>query len=386
MKDDTLLTHAGRDPKGNFGIVNPPVYHASTVLFPTLEAFLNAGSARVRYGRRGTPTTHALEAAISELEGGCGAVVVPSGLAAITSALMASVKTGDHILVTDSVYHPTRHFCDVTLARLGIETEYYDPLIGGGIARLIRPNTSVVFVESPGSQTFEVQDIPAITEAAHAGGATVIADNTWGAGYYFKALDKGADISLQAGTKYVVGHSDTMLGLIVCRDEALFAKVRDDAQTLGMCAGPDDIYLALRGFRTMGVRLRAHHENGLRIARWLADRADIARVMHPALEDDPGHDLWKRDFTGASGLFGFVLKSDNRRGLAAMMDGMKYFGMGYSWGGFESLLIPTWPERSRSATSWAPGGQTMRVHVGLEDPDDLIADLDAGLDRLARTD
>lgn len=384
MKDDTLLTHAGRDPQANFGIVNPPVYHASTVLFPTLEAFLNAATARVRYGRRGTPTIFALEEAVSELEGGSGAVVTPSGLAAITAALTACTKAGDHILVTDSVYHPTRHFCERTLARYGVEAEYYDPLIGGGIERLIRPNTSVVFVESPGSQTFEIQDVPAIAEAAHAAGATVIADNTWGAGYYFKALAKGADIALQAGTKYVVGHSDTMLGLIVSKDDATHTKVRDHAQTLGLCAGPDDVYLALRGFRTMGVRLKAHYDNGVRIAQWLADRPDIARVMHPALEQDRGHALWKRDFTGASGLFGFVLKNESREGLAAMMDGMKYFGMGFSWGGFESLLIPTWPERARTASRWAPGGQTMRIHVGLEDPDDLIADLEAGLGRLAR--
>lgn len=384
MKDDTLLTHAGRDPQENFGIVNPPVYHASTVLFPTLDAFLNAGTARVRYGRRGTPTTFALEEAISQLEGGHGAVLLPSGLAAITAALLACVKSGDHVLMTDSVYYPTRQFCDVTLARFGVETEYYDPLIGSEIARLIRPNTSVVFVESPGSQTFEIQDIPAIAEAAHAAGAAVIADNTWGAGYYFKALDKGADISLQAGTKYVVGHSDSMMGLVVCKDGALHSKVREDAQRLGMCAGPDDVYLALRGFRTMGVRLKTHHENGLRIARWLADRPEIARVMHPGLENDPGHALWMRDFTGACGLFGFVLKIGSREGLAAMMDGMKYFGMGYSWGGFESLLIPTWPERARSATKWAPGGQSMRIHIGLEDPDDLTADLEAGLERLTK--
>lgn len=384
MKDDTLLTHAGRDPRGNFGIVNPPVYHASTILFPTLDAFLNSGSAYVRYGRRGTPTTFALEEAISRLEGGHGAVLLPSGLAAITAALLACVKSGDHILVTDSVYYPTRHFCEVTLKRFGVETEYYDPLIGAGISRLIRPNTTVVFVESPGSQTFEIQDIPAIAAAAHAAGATVIADNTWGAGYYFKALDKGADISLQAGTKYVVGHSDSMMGLVVCKDEELHSRVREDAQRLGMCAGPDDVYLALRGFRTMAVRLKTHHENGLRVARWLAGRPEVVRVMHPGLEEDPGHGLWKRDFTGACGLFGFVLKSESRDGLAAMIDGMKYFGMGYSWGGFESLMIPTWPERARSATEWAPGGQSMRIHIGLEDPDDLIADLQAGLERLVK--
>lgn len=384
MKDDTLLTHAGRDPHANHGIVNPPVYHASTVLFPTLDAYLEMGKARVRYGRRGTPTTFALEDAVAELEGGAGAIATPSGLAAITTVLLACLKAGDHLLMTDSAYQPTRHFCDTTLKRFGVETEYYDPLIGAGIAGLIRPETAVVYVESPGSQTFEVQDLPAIAEAAHAAGAMVIADNTWGAGYYYRPLALGADISLQAGTKYIVGHSDVNIGVTVWRDEAALGKVRNDVQSLGVCAGPDDVYLALRGLRTMGVRLQRHQENGLRVARWLAARPEVRRVMHPALEDDPGHALWRRDFTGACSLFGFVLASDDRGALAALLDGMKYHGMGASWGGFESLLIPTWPSKSRSATTWQEPGQTMRIHVGLEDPDDLIADLEAGLERLRK--
>ncbi len=384
MKDDTLLTHAGRDPHANHGIVNPPVYHASTVLFPTLDAYLEMGKARVRYGRRGTPTTFALEDAVAELEGGAGAIATPSGLAAITTVLLACLKAGDHLLMTDSAYQPTRHFCDTTLKRFGVETEYYDPLIGAGIAGLIRPETAVVYVESPGSQTFEVQDLPAIAEAAHAAGAMVIADNTWGAGYYYRPLALGADISLQAGTKYIVGHSDVNIGVTVWRDEAVLGRVRTDVQSLGVCAGPDDVYLALRGLRTMGVRLQRHQENGLRVARWLAARPEVRRVMHPALEDDPGHALWRRDFTGACSLFGFVLASDDRGALAALLDGMKYHGMGASWGGFESLLIPTWPSKSRSATTWQEPGQTMRIHVGLEDPDDLIADLEAGLERLRK--
>lgn len=384
MKDDTLLTHAGRDPHANHGIVNPPVYHASTVLFPTLDAYLEMGKARVRYGRRGTPTTFALEDAVAELEGGAGAIATPSGLAAITTVLLACLKAGDHLLMTDSAYQPTRHFCDTTLKRFGVETEYYDPLIGAGIAGLIRPETAVVYVESPGSQTFEVQDLPAIAEAAHAAGAMVIADNTWGAGYYYRPLALGADISLQAGTKYIVGHSDVNIGVTVWRDEAVLGRVRTDVQSLGVCAGPDDVYLALRGLRTMGVRLQRHQENGLRVARWLAARPEVRRVMHPALEDDPGHALWRRDFTGACSLFGFVLASDDRGALAALLDGMKYHGMGASWGGFESLLIPTWPSKARSATTWQEPGQTMRIHVGLEDPDDLIADLEAGLERLRK--
>lgn len=382
MKDDSLLTHLGNDPFSNHGIVNPPVYHASTVLFPTLEAYRNGKTAEVRYGRRGTPTTHALEKAAAALEGGSGAVSTPSGLSAIASVFTACVKTGDHILVTDSAYQPTRHFCQTILKKFGVEAEYYDPTVGAGIEALIRPNTSVIYVESPGSLTFEVQDIPAIAEAAHTAGAIVIADNTWGAGYYCKPLALGADISLQAGTKYIVGHSDTNLGVVVWKDEEKFAHVRDDVQSMGICAGPDDLYLALRGLRTMGVRLPRHFESGLRIARWLKERPEVKRVMHPALDDDPGHELWKRDFTGACGLFGFVLHETDQTALAAMMDGLKFHGMGASWGGYESLLIPTNPNRSRSATRWEMTGQCMRIHVGLEDPDDLIADLEAGLKRL----
>ena len=384
MKDDTLLTHAGNAPFDNHGVVNPPVYHASTILFPTLDAYRNAKTAKVRYGRRGTPTTFALEEAITELEGGHGTIAVPSGMAAIASALLACLKAGDHLLVTDSVYAPTRHFFETTLKRYGVETEYYDPLIGGDIARLIRPETQVVFVESPGTGTFEIQDIPAIAAAAHKSGALVIADNTWGAGYYFKPLSKGADIVVQAGTKYVVGHSDTMMGLVTCGDEALYQHLRADIQALGMCCGPDDVYLALRGLRTMGVRMPRHYENAMKVARWLKTRPEVERVMYPALDDDPGHELWKRDFTGACGLFGFVLHNKDQKALAAMMDGLTLHGMGFSWGGYESLLIPTNPEKDRSATKWEVAGQCMRIHVGLEDPDDLIADLEAGLERMEK--
>jgi cystathionine beta-lyase len=382
MKDDTLLGHVGNAPFENHGVVNPPVYHASTILFPTLEAYRNGKTARVRYGRRGTPTSYAFEEAVAALEGGSGGVSTPSGLSAITSVLTACVKAGDHILITDSAYQPTCYFCQTTLKRLGVETEYYDPAVGAGIEALIRPNTSVVYVESPGSLTFEVQDIPAIAEAAHKAGAILIADNTWGAGYYYKPLSLGADISLQAATKYIVGHSDTNLGVAVWQDDERFARVRDEVQNMGICAGPDDLYLALRGMRTMGVRLPRHYENGLKIARWLTQRPEVSHVMHPALEDDPGHGLWKRDFTGACGLFGFVLHETDQTALAAMMDGLKLHGMGASWGGYESLMIPTNPNTSRSATRWEVEGQGMRIHVGLEDPDDLIADLESGLERL----
>jgi cystathionine beta-lyase len=382
MKDDSLVTHAGNNPFENHGIINPPVYHASTILSPTLEAYRNIRLATVRYGRRGTPTSHAFEDAIAALEGGNGAVSTPSGLAAVTCLITACVKSGDHILVTDNAYQPTRYFCQTVLKKFGVETEYYDPTIGGMIETLIRPNTSVVYVESPGSLTFEVQDLPAIAEAAHKAGAIVISDNTWGAGYYHKPLSLGADISLQAGTKYIVGHSDTNLGIIVWKDTDRFGRIRDDIQSMGICAGPDDLYLAMRGLRTMGVRLPRHFETGLLIARWLDDRPEVKQVIHPALEDNPSHELWKRDFTGACGLFGFVLHQTDQTALAAMMDGLKMHGMGASWGGYESLLIPTDPGKSRSATRWEVEGQCMRIHVGLEDPEDLIADLEAGLERL----
>ncbi len=384
MKDDTLLIHAGRDPFANHGIVNPPVYHASTVLFPTLDAWVNAGSAKVKYGRRGTPTSFALEEAIAELEGGFGAQATPSGIAAIATVLLTFVKAGDHILVTDNIYHPTRHFCDKVLARLGVETEYFDPMIGERIAGLIRPGTSLVFTESPGSLTFEVHDLPAIAGAARDAGVTVITDNTWAAGYYCKPLALGADVVVQSGTKYVSGHADSMMGLIVSREEETCERIKTDMQLLGLCAGPDDIYLALRGFRTLSVRLERHYKNGLKLANWLKARPEVVRVVHPALEDDPGHALWKRDYTGACGLFGFELNTTDQGALAAMMDGLTLHGIGASWGGFESLLIPTWPNRTRSATEWEASGQMMRIHVGLEDTDDLIADLEAGLDRLRK--
>jgi cystathionine beta-lyase len=381
MKDDTILAHAGLHPHDNEGIVNPPVYHASTVLFPTLEAYRNASTARVRYGRRGTPTTFALEEAVTALEDGEGAVLAPSGLAAIALSLTACVETGDHVLVTDSTYAPTRRFCDGVLSRFGVETDYYDPLIGGDIEKLFKPNTKVVWVESPGTQTFEIQDIPAIAKVAHAHGARVLMDNTWATGYFFKALKHGVDISVHAGTKYIVGHSDAMFGIAVCNKET-YETVRESAQLFGNCAGPDDVYLALRGFRTMGVRLMRHHDSGLMLANWLQERPEVLRVMHPGLPDDPGHELWRRDFTGASGLFGFVLDIADEKPLAAFVDELHYFGMGASWGGFESLILPAQPENFRTATEWNPGGQTMRLHVGLEDPDDLIADLEAGFERM----
>jgi cystathionine beta-lyase len=380
MKDNTVVTHAGNHPYDNYGIVNPPVYHASTVLSRTLEERI-ARSGKVRYGRAGTPTTFALEEAMTALERAHGTVLAPSGLAAITMALSAFIEAGDHVLVTDSTYTPTRNFANRTLAKFGVEVEYFDPMIGAGIANLIRDNTRLVWTECPGSQTFDVQDLPAIVEAAHGAGVLVMTDNTWSGGYFRKPLEDGVDVSIQAATKYIVGHSDVMMGTIACNEET-FDKVKQSSSSFGMCCGPNDVYLALRGLRTIGVRMDRHHESGIKVAQWLQSRPEVSRVMHPALPDDPGHEIWKRDFTGASGLFGFVLRESDTNKIAAMMDHMELHGMGSSWGGYESLLIPSWPERSRTASEWETEGQCMRIHVGLEDTDDLIADLAAGLERM----
>ena len=384
MKESTRLVHAGRNPNANFGVVNPPVYHASTITFPSVAALEASDRDQLdgtHYGRLGTPTTFALEEAVAALEGSERAVILPSGAAALASTFLAFVQAGDHVLVADTVYYPTRRLCGDLLARFGVEAEFYDPAIGVGIAARIRPNTRIVFVESPGSLTFEVQDVPAIAQAARAAGVLVAMDNTWSAGLFFKPFEHGVDLSIQAGTKYIVGHSDAMLGTIALGEEH-YAKVKMTANYFGYSTAPDDCYLALRGIRTLDVRLRRHEENALRVAQWLTDRPEVAKVLHPALPSCPGHDLWKRDFTGASGLFGVVLNEAPKAALDAMLDGMEWFAMGYSWGGFESLILPTHPGTSRSATTWKPKGPTLRLHVGLEDPDDLIADLEAGFARL----
>ena len=383
MRDDTLITTAGRDPEAQHGIVNPPVYHASTVLFPTLAALEAAPSTRVRYGRRGTPTSFALEEAVAALEGGFGGVVMPSGLAAITVSLLAFLKSGDHLLMVDTAYDPVRTFCDGMLAAMGVEVTYYDPLIGGDVAELIRPNTRVVHTESPGSLTFEVQDVPAIATAAHATGAIVTHDTTWASPLFFKPIGHGADVSLHSVTKYIGGHSDVMMGVIVAND-ATYRRVRYTAGMLGQCAGPDDIYLALRGLRTLSVRMARHQASALRIASWLQQRDEVASVLYPALPSDPGHALWQRDFLGASGLFSIVLaRPYPRAALAAMLDRMRLFGMGFSWGGFESLILPADVAAARSATTWQASGPLLRLHIGLEDPEDLLADLADGFARLA---
>lgn len=381
VRPETLLASGGRDPESNYGIVNPPVYHASTITRPTLAEWQNRDwTKEYVYGRMGTPTQRALEEAVALVEGGDKAIAVSSGLASITIALSAFVESGDHVLVTDSAYFPTRNFCENVLAKYGVETTYYDPLIGGDIAALIQDNTRVVFTEAPGSQTFEVQDIPAIAEAAHARGAVVINDNTWGTPLNYKSFERGIDISVHAATKYIVGHSDAMLGIIVMK-EAHYETVLKNFRLWGQHAAPDDCYLGLRGLRTMGVRLKQHEENALIVANWLKDRPEVARVLFPAMPEDPGHELWKRDFEGACGLFGFVLdRHYDDTALGAMLDGLELFAMGASWGGYESLVLPGKPVRS--ATTWEAEGNLIRLHVGLEHPDDLIADLEAGLERL----
>ncbi len=377
-RPETTVVTAGRKPFDHHGLVNPPVYHASTLLHPTVDALLKRQQP-YSYGRRLTPTIEAMQNAICELEGGAGTVLCPSGLQACTLALMSVASAGDHVLVTDSVYGPTRTFCDKTLTRFGITTTYFDPLIGAGIERLFKSNTRAVFLESPGSLTFEVQDVPAIAEAAHAANVAVILDNTWATPLFFDAFGHGADIAVMAATKYVVGHSDAMLGTVTANAKHL-GRLRDTHGNLGLTVGPDDIYLGQRGLRTMAVRLKQHQATAKCLTEWLSPRPEVARVLYPALPTDPGHEIWKRDFKGASGLFGVELKPCSDAAIAAMLNGMKLFGMGWSWGGYESLIVPAHP--TRTATKFAANGPVIRIHAGLEDPDDLLADLDAGLERL----
>ena len=379
-KAETTLVTAGRDTKAQQGFVNPAVVHGSTVLYPTADD-LHAHRGEFQYGRHGTPTTKALQEVMMALEGPqcAGVGLAPSGLSAITTTLLAVLKAGDHLLVCDNAYRPSRNFCNGLLARYGVEVTYFDPLIGAGIAELFKPNTTAVLIEAPGSQTFEMPDIPAIAAVAHARGALVIDDNTWATPLYHRSLDQGVDISMQAATKYIGGHSDIMFGTISANAKT-WPMIAEAIRLLGVCAGPDDVFLALRGLRTLAVRLAQHHRSGLEIARWLATRGEIIRVLHPALESDPGHAIWKRDFTGASGLFSIVLKPAPQKAVDALLDTVKLFGMGYSWGGFESLVIPFDCASYRTASKWAPGGPTLRLHIGLENVEDLKADLERGFE------
>ena len=334
------------------------------------------------YGRRGTPTTNALTDALADMEGAHGSVLTPSGLAACSLALLAACKAGDHVLITDSVYGPTRNFASKVLEPMGVEVEYYDPLTGAGISSHFRDNTSAIFTEAPGSQTFEMQDIPAIVAAAKARDILVLLDNTWGTPLYFDALGHGVDMTIQAGTKYIVGHSDVMLGTISANEKA-WPRLEEVHGAMGYHVGPDDVYLALRGLRTMGVRLRQHQQSAMDIATWLESRPEVDRVLYPPLQSDPGHEIWKRDFTGACGLLGVVLKDTSREQAFAMIDSLALFGLGYSWGGFESLIIHADPRTYRTATVWDEPGQLIRLHIGLEDVEDLKADLEQGFAALA---
>ncbi len=373
---NTTLAHIGNDPRDFHGFVNPPVVHASTVLFPDARTMATRGQ-KYTYGTRGTPTTDALAMAIDRLEGSAGTIVVPSGLAAVTVPLLGFVAAGDHVLITDSVYRPTRHFADTMLKRLGVEVEYYDPLVGAGLAALMKPNTKVVFTESPGSNTFEIQDIPAIAKAAHAGGAVVMMDNTWATPLYLRPLDHGVDISIHAATKYPAGHSDVLLGT-VSANTACWPKLSEAFNTLGCCAGPDDVYQVLRGLRTMGVRLAHHQKSALDIARWLEEQNGVARVLHPALESFPGHVLWKRDFSGSSGIFSVVLAGGGEKQAHAFLDALQVFGLGYSWGGYESLAVPVFLG-DRVIAKGPYEGPVIRLQIGLEDVEDLKADISRGL-------
>ncbi len=388
MKKETKLVHGGRRAANPPDTVNLPVARASTVLFESLahlaqtQKRFDAGEAIATYGIVNMPQRNAFEELVCELEGGHRAVTVPSGLAAVAVAILAAVKAGDHVLMVDSVYGPTRHFCDHTLAKFGVATTYYDPLASGeAVAALMQPNTTVVYVESPGSLTFEVQDIPAIAKAAHAKGAFVIADNAWATGLYCPVMDYGVDLVVQPATKYLGGHSDVILGAVVANERAwplLHATSRD----LGQTASPDDIFLMVRGMRTLAIRLEKQGAAALEIARRLERRPEVKRVLHPALESDPGHALWKRDFKGSSGLFGVELQPCTPAQVAAFVDHCELFGIGYSWGGFESLVIPANLRHGRKVRPWA-GGPLIRLHIGLEDPADLLADLDAAFARLA---
>ena len=377
-KPETIAVSAGRMSAEHFGTVNTPVYRTSTILHPSV-ASLKSHKTAYLYGRRGTPTTRSFEEAVCALEGAARTVSLPSGLNAISTAILSVCRAGDHLLMTDSCYGPARTFCDGVLKRFGVETTYYDPLIGAGIAELFRPNTRAVYCESPGSLTFEVQDVPAIAAAAHERGASVLMDNTWATPLYFRALKRGVDLSIHAATKYICGHSDTMMGT-VSANQSHAARLSNFVGDLGLYASGDDCFLALRGLRTLAVRLKRHQATAIMLARWLLARPEVSRVLHPALESDPGHALWKRDFSGACGLFGVVLKPASEKSVAAMIDGMKHFGIGWSWGGYESLIIPA--DFERTARPFEAEGPVIRIHAGLEDPSDLIADLEAGFARM----
>jgi cysteine-S-conjugate beta-lyase len=375
---NTRLAHIGNNPTDFHGFVNPPVVHGSTVLFPDAGS-MERRSQPYTYGTRATPTTDALCTALNELEGSAGTILVPSGLAAISVPFLAYLSAGDHALIVDSVYTPCRNFCNTMLTRLGVEIEYYDPEMGAGIEALIRPNTRLVHTEAPGSNTFEMQDIRAIADAAHRHGCVVTMDNTWATPLFFRPLDFGVDVSIHATTKYPSGHSDIVMGS-VSANEKWWPQLEEARIAMGICGAPDDSYLILRGLRTMGIRLERHQESALSIARWLEGRDDVARVLHPALPSFPGHEIWKRDFKGASGVFSFVLKADSEKAKVkahAFLDALTYFGLGYSWGGFESLAVHV-NLSDRTIRTQPQDGPVIRLQIGLEDVVDLQKDIERG--------
>ena len=391
-KDDrrrpaTKLVQGGRrpewtgDPRLGGGIVNPPVWRASTILYDSIADLKARGHAthdKLYYGRRGTPTVWALADALTELEPGAeGTLLYPSGVAAISSGLLALLAPGDHLLMVDSAYEPTRSFCDGMLARFGVRTSYYDPCVGARIADLIEPETRLIFLESPGSLTFEVQDVPAIARIARDRGVVTMLDNTWATPLLFPAIAHGIDVTMMSLTKYVGGHSDAMMGSLTAT-RSLWPRLRQATYQLGQAVSPDDCALMLRGLRTLDVRLDRHGANALAVAQWLAARPEVGRILYPALADDPGHALWARDFAGASGLFGFTLKGADDAARARFIDALTLFGIGFSWGGFESLVVPSDPQAIRTATDWTDPDALLRLSIGLEDPADLIADLERG--------
>jgi len=385
MKKETQIVSLGRDKKWTKGVINPPVVRASTMLFETMEdmrfATKNRANGEMFYGRRGGPTHFAFQAAIAELEGGVGTALYPSGSAAISGALLSFLKAGDHLLMVDNAYEPTRSLCDNLLAGYGIETTYYDPLIGAGIADLIQENTKVLFLESPGSITMEVQDVPTLSKIAHENDMIVMLDNTWASPINSRPFEMGVDISIQAATKYIVGHSDVMMGTATA-NEKYWDQLREHSYLMGYCTSPDDVYLASRGLRTLGVRMAQHEKNALKVANWLATRPEVDHLRHPAFASCPGHEFFERDFSASNGLFSFVLKEGNLKSVTALVENMRYFKMGFSWGGYESLILGVFGiDKLRTATTWDSSKPLIRLHIGLENVDDLIADLEAGFER-----
>lgn len=388
LKNDTKLVELGRKKKWTGRAVNPSIVRASTIVFESVSEMQESNRLVAQgkkdiesYGRRGTSTTHAFAAAIADLDNAEGCYVYPCGASAITASLLSFLSTGDHLLMVDCVYEPTRHFCSKTLARLGITTTYYDPLLGADIEQLIQDNTKVIFMEAPGSLTMEVQDVPAITTVAKQHNIISMIDNTYATSVNFKPLDFGVDIAIQSATKYICGHSDVMLG-VACANEATWNTLYRNSYDLGLCASADDIYTALRGIRTLGLRLRQHAASALQVAKWLDGRDEVDHIRHPAFDSCPGSDVYKRDFSGGNGLFSFVLNRGDDASVAALVDDLRHFKIGFSWGGYESLILPgNNLAAKRSATQWKASGPLLRVHIGLEDASDLIEDLALGFAR-----